>query len=79
MFDPVSQKSIDLIQEPLILMECSIFSDKYMGLQYSKEAYSQINELKKACREVEGKFVILWHNTQLTSKVERNLFIDCIT
>ena len=79
MYDPVSQKSIDLIQAPLILMECSMFSNKYMGLQYSKEAYDQIKELKKACREVEGKFVILWHNTQLISKFERNLFIDCIT
>ena len=67
MYDPVSQKSIDLIQAPLILMECSMFSNKYMGLQYSQEAYDQIKELKKACKEVEGKFVIygIIHNSYL--------------
>ena len=79
MFDPVSLKSINIIQKPLILMECSLFSPKYMGLSYSKKAYSEIAKLKKACKEVKGKFIILWHNSELISKDARSLFINCIS
>ena len=41
-------------------------------------AYDKFLELKNACKVVSGTFTLLWHNNQLATKAERDLYISII-
>jgi len=74
MFDPVSQIQLQLTQRPLIAMECSVISDRYLGLGYTEKAFSLLESLQGRCRLVDGKFSLLWHNSHLTTSQDRFLY-----
>lgn len=73
-FDPVNLKMLNLRIRPLIAMECTIMSDRYMGLGVGLAAFEKFAALKNACKAVNGSFTLLWHNSQLTSVAERVLY-----
>ncbi|MDD3248803.1 MAG: polysaccharide deacetylase family protein [Smithellaceae bacterium] len=73
-FDPVVQKSIPLRIRPLIVMEGSVIGEQYMNLGVSASAVTKILELKEACRRVTGCFTLLWHNSSLSTKVEKDMY-----
>lgn len=77
-FDPVTQNSMSLRLRPLIAMDVSVMAEIYMGLGKSEEAFTKFKELKNRCRAVEGCFTLLWHNTQLLSNSECDLYRDVI-
>lgn len=74
MFDPVNQRILKLRQRPLILMECSLISNHYMGLGYTKEAYNMISTIKSRVRKVGGNFTFLWHNSHLLSESDFEMY-----
>ena len=78
MFDPVAQRPLRLIQRPLIAMECSVISSRYLGLGYGKEAFALFQLLKGRCHAVEGQFTLLWHNSHLTTEEDRQLYLDIL-
>ena len=71
MFDPVNNCTLNLIQRPLIAMECSFFSKKYMNLSYDHESVELFERLKEKCRSVSGQFTLLWHNSKLADFNDR--------
>lgn len=73
-FDPVSCKVLDLRIRPLVAMECTVMADRYTGLGTSVAAFKKFNELKSACKAVQGCFTLLWHNSLVTTLVERELY-----
>ena len=76
MFDPVTQRQLRLIQRPLIVMECSVANQRYLGLGYSEEARKVILRLKQNCQRVDGVFSILWHNSTLDTTDSRKLYLE---
>ena len=65
MFDPVAQRPLQLIQRPLIVMECSVIAERYLGLGYGPEALALIQKLRRRSSAMGGQFTLLWHNSHL--------------
>jgi hypothetical protein len=74
MFDPVAQRQLQLIQRPLIVMECSVIAERYLGLGYGPAALDLIQQLQQRCRAVGGQFTLLWHNSHFTRADDRELY-----
>jgi len=75
-FDPVAQEQLKLRIRPLVVMECTVIDEVYLGLGIGQEAEERILLLKERCRKVEGTFWLLWHNSyfkmpELNSMYER--------
>lgn len=73
-FNPKTQKQLSLRIKPLIAMECTVIADRYMGLGYSEEAEDKFLKLKEKCRRVNGCFALLWHNSHLINKVDKDMY-----
>ena len=74
LFDLVNRKTLNLLERPLIIMECSIIDKRYMNLGTGIEAFEMIKKLKNRCRLFNGNFTLLWHNSRLVAKKEKNLY-----
>lgn len=69
-----SQAKLKLKQRPLVVMECSVISDSYMGLGYGKEAEALMLQLKQTSLARGGNFALLWHNSHFQSLLDKTLF-----
>lgn len=72
-FDLERNKPLDLVEYPLIVMECSVLDERYMNLPYD-EALSYMLKLRQSCRKFGGWFVLLWHNSRFVSLEELELY-----
>jgi len=71
LFDLPGDRELDLYEEPLIIMDSTLFGYR----QYDPEAaMEKVLELMRKCREVEGHFVMLWHNVSICQ--QRQLWAD---
>ena len=75
MFDVNKRQHLALIQRPLLVMETSLFSRDYMGLTANAEAVNRVLDLKKRCRQVQGNFTLLWHNSTFYGEDEKTCYI----
>ena len=74
MFDFLSRCKLNIKQRPLIVMECTVISDQYMGLGHNAEALQVMKDLKQKCFKYNGSFSLLWHNSYLKTKEDKNIF-----
>lgn len=72
-FDVEQNKALDLVEYPLIVMECSVLGERYMNLQHD-EALEYILKLKRSCRKYNGCFGLLWHNSSFVEPAEVDLY-----
>lgn len=77
-YDVVHRSRRNLVERPLIAMECSITSERYMGLGYYEAAYKRFVMLKDQCRVYAGDFSLLWHNNELISDEQRRLYVSIL-
>ncbi len=68
---PITKEMLNFKIRPLIVMEDSVISVSYLGLGTGKKAIDKFNQLKNACRSVNGCFTLLWHNSGLTYQQKR--------
>ena len=73
MFDYRSEKILNLKQIPLIVMETTLFSPKYMNMN-AEEAILLIEQYKSTIKRLGGEFTILWHASGLTTKSDRAVY-----
>ena len=74
-FDLAKRQPLNLIERPLIVMECTVLDQRYMGLGKNIEvAFDYIKGLKDTCRQFKGEFILLWHNHRFASPVEKELY-----
>ncbi|MBA2777336.1 polysaccharide deacetylase family protein [Billgrantia kenyensis] len=73
-FDPVKGEALALRIRPLIVMEASVISPLYLGLGTGESAFERFSLLKARCRAVDGTFTLLWHNSELTTSAQRELY-----
>lgn len=59
-------------------MECSLLSQTYMGVA-REEAHTIVSQLKRRTRRMRGRFIFLWHNDQLLSHSDRDLYCHCVS
>ncbi len=67
LYDVRNDRVTDIIEHPLIVMDGTLFD--YMKLSV-EDARTQTQRLKQRCFDVEGDFVILWHNHATTREFE---------
>jgi hypothetical protein len=72
-FDLDSRRALDLIERPLIAMEGSFLDPQYGG-QTPAAAVPNILALADTCRRHRGAFTLLWHNSSLVRRVERDAY-----
>jgi hypothetical protein len=73
-YDLENRKRLGIVERPLIVMECSVIDDQYMGLGHGQAALEIILRLARLCRAFSGDFTMLWHNTRLIAAESRNLY-----
>lgn len=73
-----TNEPLNLEQRPLVLMECSVIADQYLGLGYSDEAISTMLKLKERAMRYGGDFTMLWHNSHLLTGKDREFFQQLI-
>lgn len=78
MFDILNKKVLTVKQRPLILMECSVISKRYMGLGYSDEAINKMIKYKNICYKYGGDFTLLWHNAHFTNVKDKEFYLKLI-
>lgn len=78
MFDFLTREKLKLRQRPLIVMECTVIDEAYMGLGYTQEAIDLIKNLKKKCFKYDGNFSLLWHNSHFKNIEDKNMFKEIL-
>lgn len=73
MWGSQKRRALKLKQKPLVIMECSIIDEYFMGLN-SKQAKTLIFQLKENAIKYGGDFNILWHNSYLIRPSDKKLF-----
>jgi peptidoglycan/xylan/chitin deacetylase (PgdA/CDA1 family) len=76
-FDPAMQETLELRIRPLIVMEGTVLSPKYLALD-SAQATEKLIKLKTFCEKVGGQFGLLWHNSELYSDNLRNIYSEVL-
>jgi len=79
LYDLHRRRSLRVRERPLIVMECSVFAAKYLGLSYNDEAQTKIRHYRDTCHRFGGSFTLLWHNTQLQTRNQTELYIALIS
>lgn len=74
-FNLKTRRILDVVERPLVVMECSVLDERYMSLNRNlEEAYSYISDLKRTCRLFGGNFTLLWHNHRFVNPLECELY-----
>ena len=76
-YDLINHEKLDIIIEPLIIMDVTLFSKKYMNLYY-KSAFNHATDLKKKCKKMNGHFNILWHNSFFQDSQQKEFYQNLI-
>lgn len=71
-FDLLSRTTLGIVERPLIVMDTTIMN--HMGLGTTPQALEYSTKLKNRCKEHRGVFTLLWHNSNLTSEEQWNLY-----
>lgn len=64
-FDYEQRTALSLYEQPLIVMEDSLLSQRYMNLGYTDQAYQRVLSCFNKCKKFGGKMTLLWHNCHL--------------
>lgn len=77
LWDHERRERLDVMERPLIVMECTLLDADYMDCDQDKAA-GLVRQLQSATRTVNGEFVFLWHNSALTTPSDRALYRVCL-
>jgi len=68
------RRALSVMERPLIAMEVTIFSLKYMGIASAQQAVDHLKTLRARCHIFGGAFNLLWHNSELASPEMRIIY-----
>ncbi len=78
MYSLKNREKLNLKQIPLINMECTVISDRYEGLGYSKQAFRRFLQFKNKTEKYHGIYTLLWHNSHLLTINDKNFYKELI-
>ncbi len=73
LFDVAGRRMTSVIERPLIVMDVSLTERRYEALTPA-QSNARIDDLLQQCRQVQGTFVLLWHNCRLDNAVARAMY-----
>jgi peptidoglycan/xylan/chitin deacetylase (PgdA/CDA1 family) len=73
-FDPIVKEQLKIRIRPLVVMECTVIDNVYLGLGISEAAEEKMKVLKERCNKVKGSFGLLWHNSYFKSPELRFMY-----
>ncbi len=73
-FDLREAQVLPLIERPLVVMEGSVLSPAYKGMDHAS-AQDLMIRMQKTVRQFGGEFVLLWHNSHFLTAGDRELYI----
>ena len=73
-FSLTKGKMLNIMIQPLHIMDCSLFAEEYQGLKYSKETASYINDIINKALSYGGSFSMLWHNNYFKNPSDEHFF-----
>ncbi|MBE3128822.1 MAG: polysaccharide deacetylase family protein, partial [Actinobacteria bacterium] len=76
-FNILTRKILQLHEKPLIVMDGTLFEQKYMDLK-REGALKYIEQLSSYCRLFGGTFVLLWHNSSLMEKWQKYVYKEIL-
>lgn len=74
LYDVQERSPLQLRERPLVVMECSVIAERYMGLGYSDRALELMQRYKRTCRQFGGDFTLLWHNSHFLVPEDRAFY-----
>lgn len=74
LYDLHQRRRLRLRERPLIVMECSVIADRYMGLGYSDAALALMQRYRATCQRFGGDFAFLWHNSHLGTDADQRFY-----
>lgn len=78
MYDLIERKQLRLRQRPLVVMECSVIDDCYLGMGYTDEALDLMLTLKKRTLQFGGNLTLLWHNSNFLTIEDTRFYQELI-
>ena len=73
MYDLLERQPTKVIQRPLVAMDVTLYSKKYMGLD-EDQALNKLNDLTKTVSDFSGEMMVIVHNNQLFSNRRKEMF-----
>jgi peptidoglycan/xylan/chitin deacetylase (PgdA/CDA1 family) len=61
-------------QHPLVLMDCSVTWEGYLGMGHTEAALDLMQTLKRRAMRYGGDFTLLWHNSELLLAKDKEFF-----
>tara|TARA_B100000989_G_scaffold296686_1_gene280461 strand:- start:92 stop:1459 length:1368 start_codon:yes stop_codon:yes gene_type:complete len=74
LYDLVSREILNIYETPLLVMDVSLYSEKYMNMSSLNQIIDLLDQLIKECKHYNGIFSAVWHNNQLNQKDHRFIF-----
>jgi len=74
LYDLIARRQLNVFERPLVLMESSIISKQYMGLGYSEISLEKMLGLYERCRQFDGQFTLLWHNSHFSNPEDESFY-----
>lgn len=74
LYDPTNEIISNLRERPLIFMEQSVLSEKYIGLKSIQDVLGFYEKLKLRCEATGGNMTLLWHNSELYDEERISLY-----
>jgi len=78
MYDLIGRRPLKLKQRPLIAMDCSVISKGYEGLEVTDLAKNRFKQLENICKEYQGDFTLLWHNSFFSDGKSKKLYLELL-
>ena len=72
-YDLERREPLKIKERPLMVMDGTLFAEKYMNLDY-EEALNYIEILAKRVKMFNGNFVLLWHNTMVMTDAQKHFY-----
>jgi peptidoglycan/xylan/chitin deacetylase (PgdA/CDA1 family) len=79
LYDLHQRHPLRLQERPLIIMECSVLSERYMGLGYSDMTLTLMRSYKETCHRFSGDFTLLWHNSYFGNQEARRFYRELVS
>ena len=74
LYDLHQRRPLRLRERPLIVMECSVIAERYLGLGYSDQALALMQGYRDTCHRFGGDFTLLWHNAHFSHEADKRFY-----
>lgn len=78
LYDLHQRHPLRLQERPLIIMECSVLDEGYMGLGYSDMTLTLMKSYRDTCHRFGGDFTLLWHNSYFGNQEDRRFYRELV-